>query len=118
MQKPPMSIDTEFPDFDNRAEFDAMGILLGAEFVDSSWHNDTCPSYYGATDETRDSGIQVFIDYRAPEFREFCDHEKPEIRFYIVAQSDCVTIKDESFSDICRAAEFARELLKSMKQES
>lgn len=113
-----MTITTEFPDFDNGAEFAAMGILLGAEFKDDSYGNDTCPKYYGAADETGDSGIMVFVDYKDPNSRELPDTEDLENRFYVLAQLDGVDVRDNVFSDITRAAQFARDILAQMKAES
>ena len=56
-----MSYQIEFPDFDAAGEADA---LIAAGFKDTSWHNDTCPSF------TRD-GLWIFVDYVDPARREF-----------------------------------------------
>lgn len=52
---------TEFPDY----PADGMPVLP-AGFVDCSWHNDTCPSFFNET-----LGLYVFIDYPDREMREF-----------------------------------------------
>ncbi|MCA1404675.1 hypothetical protein I6F26_10260 [Ensifer sp. IC3342] len=54
-------LQNEFPDFDP-----ATLPAIPAGFVDSSWHNDVCPSFL---DEQR--RLQVFIDYADPGEREF-----------------------------------------------
>lgn len=54
---------TEFPDFP-AADMPA----VPAELMDTSWHNDACPSF------TSDAmGLQLFVDYADKELREFQD---------------------------------------------
>src|SRR5687768_13043239 len=51
---------TEFPDY----PIDAMPPIPEG-FVDTSWHNDTCPSFTNA-----ELGLVLFIDYPTEEWRE------------------------------------------------
>ena len=59
-----MTFADEFPDFP-AADFPA---AIPDGFVDSSWHNDACPSL--ASDELN---LQIFIDYTDLQKREFPD---------------------------------------------
>jgi hypothetical protein len=60
-----MTFASEFPDFD-RIECAAM--LIAAGWQDRSWHNEPCPSFVAG-------GAVMFVDYAAPEFREFPESE-------------------------------------------
>lgn len=65
---------TEFPDFDATTMPD-----IPEGWADTSWHNDTCPSFRTFT------GFQVFVDYSDPTQRELPDrprftvHADPEV---------------------------------------
>jgi hypothetical protein len=72
------SFRAEFPDFPAEA-FPA----LPPTFVDTSWHNDACPSM------TSDAvGISVFVDYPDPDQREFPDTK----RFTVTSQEAGVEV--------------------------
>lgn len=59
-----MSIQREFPSYDDMKGFaDLLAKLPG--FVDSSWHNDTCPSMHHEGTNTR-----IWVEYADPEKRE------------------------------------------------
>lgn len=59
-----MSINKEFPDYDDKEGFaDLLDKLPG--YIDSSWHNDTCPSMQHEQTLTR-----IWVDYADPEKRE------------------------------------------------
>ena len=60
----------EFPDYDNCVLFESVrDELAPLGLVDSSWHNDSCPSLVAqVSDETY---LQVHIDYKARELREY-----------------------------------------------
>jgi len=68
-----MSWQTEFPDF---PAADLPAIPPG--FEDTSWHNDTCPSF--TSDE---AGLTIWVDYLAPASREY---EGAYPRFGVTAQ--------------------------------
>ena len=56
---------TEFPDYG------LMDIEPPAGFADSSWHNDTCPSFAAAATTT--GQLKLWIDYASPERREITE---------------------------------------------
>ena len=56
------TFQTEFPDYP-AADMPALPAL--GNFVDTSWHNDICPSI--TSDEL---GLQIWIDYPDPAQRE------------------------------------------------
>jgi len=59
-----MSIQREFPSYDDMNGFnDLLAKLPG--FVDSSWHNDTCPSI-----EHEQSQTKIWVEYADPDNRE------------------------------------------------
>lgn len=59
-----MSIQREFPSYDDMKGFaDLLDKLPG--FVDSSWHNDTCPSMEHEQSQTR-----IWVEYADPDNRE------------------------------------------------
>ncbi len=51
---------TEFPDFDYE-------LTLPSDWIDSSWHNDICPSFEA---EFEDMRYRIFCDYADPARRE------------------------------------------------
>ena len=53
----------EFPDYD-----DTLPMIDG--FVDSSWHNDVCPSICEKDNTDEDTCLYIFIDYKNPSLRE------------------------------------------------
>jgi hypothetical protein len=59
-----MSYLDEFPAFD-----DTLPTLAG--FVDSSWHNDACPSI--TKDLGNENFLQIFIDWKNKEMSDFSD---------------------------------------------
>ena len=73
---------SEFPDYP-LADLPAMP----EGFADSSWHNDTCPSYL---DEA--SGLQVFMDYADVNKREY----DGGLRFSVIRtdDSDAIFVSD------------------------
>lgn len=74
-----MSIEKEFPDFPV-ADLPA----IPAGFVDSSWHNDSCPSF---TDEAR--RLMVYVDYADKEKRE--EPSAPRFSLRRLDAEGCVT---------------------------
>ena len=63
-------------------------------FADSSWHNDTCPSYI---DEDR--GLRIFIDYADKAQREY-EHGK---RFLLARETEkelVTIINSDDWNDI------------------
>ena len=95
----------EFPDYP-LADMPA----VPAGFEDTSWHNDTCPSF--RDDEL---GVVIFVDYADPEKREL--HGK---RFLIARQPDPADtlqeiISTDDWAEILtaikiRANEYCREI--------
>lgn len=75
-----MTFQTEFPDMP-AADMPA----IPAGFEDTSWHNDTCPSYSNAH-------YQIFIDYVDPAEREMSCNP----RFIIVPMQHGVEITADS----------------------
>ncbi len=61
-----MNYKTQFPDFD-----DQMPEFVG--FVDTSWHNDVCPSFQ--LDLGDGQGLRVWVDY-ADKTRRECPESK------------------------------------------
>lgn len=62
-----MTYQTEFPDFPP-ADMPALPDGLG--FVDTSWHNDACPSF--TSDEV---GLTIWVDFLDPAKSEFQDNQ-------------------------------------------
>lgn len=84
-----MTFQIEFPDYP-LADMPTMP----AGFVDTSWHNDTCPSFHNAA-----LRLTIWIDYVDVEKREFPENEG---RFSIVrTDEDGATIEgvDEPTDD-------------------
>ena len=54
---------TEFPDY-------ILDIAIPADWVDVSWHNDSCPSWLTP------NGFKVMADYAAPVHRECSDYPR------------------------------------------
>lgn len=57
---------TEFPDFP--ADSSAIATLMARGFVDTSWHNNACPSFEAM-------GLRVWIDFPHPEARDIVNAE-------------------------------------------
>jgi hypothetical protein len=53
----------EFPDYEL-----ATLPAIPADWAESSWHNDACPSFMA-----RDDKLHIFVDYAYPEAREWPD---------------------------------------------
>lgn len=70
-----MNFKTEFPDFP-----DADMPPMPPGFTDSSWHNNSCPSYWSNA-----KGLTIFIDYVDVEKREI---QQPGPRFSVI-DSEC-----------------------------
>lgn len=64
-----MSYQTIFPDFDDAASCER---LLALGFADTSWGNDTCPSF------ERD-GVAIYVDYANASLSEW--QERDDTRF-------------------------------------
>lgn len=70
----------EFPDFDL-----ATLPAIPASWVDTSWHNDACPSFCASGDGSGESDeIRIFIDYEDPEIRECPDASRFAAALYRV----------------------------------
>ena len=61
-----MTYQIEFPNFDASAMPE-----IPADFVDCSWHNDVCPSFYN--EKLR---MTLYVDYADKLLREFTDSER------------------------------------------
>ena len=85
----------EHPDF-GELEFP---IPIG--FIDSSWHNDNCPSWY---DEQ--SHLKLWIDYADPDMRD-----SPGPRFALQQYNS-----DNEFVDEILASDDYEEILKAVAQ--
>lgn len=112
------AITTEFPEFDNRAEFDAMAILLGDAFKDRSWHNESCPSLGADIGDSSEFCVSVFVDYANPAMREaVVDDGEFATRFYVVVmwQGECAEQYCREFSDMVQAALWAKLCLAAEK---
>lgn len=70
------TITTEFPDFDTSTL-----PAIPAGFEDSSWHNDSCPSWHH-----EGLGLSIYIDYVDPSQRE-CQHPEGP-RFSLLMRPD------------------------------
>ena len=55
-----MTYRTEFPDYPPESM-----PAIPAGWIDTSWHNDTCPSF-----QVGENGPQVYVDYLNPARRE------------------------------------------------
>lgn len=79
-----MTFHIEFPDFpaDEMPE-------VPASFDDVSWHNDACPSFVSDA-----LGLQIFIDYKDPNQREFPETE----RFSVQSQDHGVEVSGPSLA--------------------
>ena len=75
-----MSYQKEFPEF---PVADMPAMPAHGEFVDTSWHNDACPSI--ASDAL---GLHVWIDFADKSVREFEDGT----RFIVARQDDGIVI--------------------------
>lgn len=60
-----MTYQTEFPDF---PAADMPALPDGCGFVDTSWHNDACPSF--TSDEI---GLTIWVDFLDPALCEYQD---------------------------------------------
>jgi hypothetical protein len=80
-----MTYQTEFPDF---AEADMPAIPAG--FFDTSWHNDTCPSF--TSDQL---GLTITVDYADPSKREY---EGKYARFSVSPQDHGVECSGDSLT--------------------
>ena len=75
-----MSYQKEFPEF---PVADMPAMPAHGDFVDTSWHNDACPSI--ASDAL---GLRVWIDFADKSVREFEDGT----RFIVARQDDGIVI--------------------------
>ena len=82
----------QFPDYGDM-EPEILNFLIEHGFWDSSWHNDTCPSW-----THDDSGLRVFIDYKEQEQSECWQNQptSPYCRFFVY-QADM----DMEYNDDC-----------------
>lgn len=81
-----MPYQTEFPDFPSSD----IPSDIPSDFVDSSWHYDTCPSF---TSDAR--GLVLWVDRAAPDMREV----EGIARFGIATVDDYCTGRDVFESD-------------------
>lgn len=59
-------------DYDNHAAFVKIhNTLEPFGFVDTTWHNDECPSVRIVDDVTGDASVTLWVDYAAVELRAF-----------------------------------------------
>jgi hypothetical protein len=90
-----MTFRTEFPTFD-AASLPA----IPADFVDTSWHNDACPSF---TNEALN--LRVWVDFADPADREFDDAR----RFGLCWNDDNYElVLTDDWSEILRAIDARR----------
>lgn len=91
----------EFPDFDDMP-------ALPACLVDSSWHNDTCPSFLVAG-EALGSHVILFVDYLDKAQREFPDTERFSMRYLGDNPDNCVEIyAGDDWAEVLRIVEIER----------
>jgi hypothetical protein len=81
-----MTYKTEFSSYDDE-------LTLPAGWVDTSWHNDTCPSFEKIVGDTT---IRLWCDFKDPDLREVggnprftvCKHFPDEDIFECLGQSE------------------------------
>lgn len=73
---------TEFPDFDPAT----MPIIPA--WLDTSWHNDTCPSFQSET-------VRIFIDYADPQQREIAESVRYSVHANDNAMADVLFYADD-----------------------
>ncbi len=78
-----MSYQSVFPDFDDAASCER---LLALGFADTSWGNDTCPSF------ERD-GIAIYVDYADASLSEWT--ERDDTRFSVISDANEQSIFDD-----------------------
>lgn len=61
-----MTYQIEFPDFDASTMPE-----IPADFIDQSWHNDVCPSFYNEK-----LSMTLYVDYADKQLREFTNSER------------------------------------------
>jgi hypothetical protein len=61
---------TEFPTFDP-----ATMPAIPATWLDTSWHNDTCPSF-------QCGALRIFVDYAEPEHREIAETPRYSVHLW------------------------------------
>lgn len=83
-----MTYSVEFPDFAD------MPTDIPAGLVDSSWHNDACPSFTIWQDES-DSRLVLWIDHANPSEREVSTAP----RFCIALMNDSATVTLAAFDE-------------------
>lgn len=85
-----MSIQREFPSYDDMKGFaDLLAKLPG--FVDSSWHNDTCPSL-----EHEQSQTKIWVECADPDNRENAGPRFSIEQGELLGEADCVFSTDDS----------------------
>jgi len=85
-----MSIQREFPSYDDIQGFnDLLAKLPG--FVDSSWHNDTCPSMEHEQSQTR-----IWVEYADPDNRENAGPRFSIEQGELLGEADCVFSTDDA----------------------
>lgn len=94
-----MSYKTEFTDY---PESDMPEIPAG--FVDSSWRNDACPSFYDAA-----RGLVLSVDYADPDKREH-----PETPRFLLSKADSEGLATDDFCASDSWEEIAREIAESL----
>lgn len=83
----------EFPDYDDV-------LIIPDKFIDSSWHNDICPSVYYRWINRTDTCVEcrIFQDYRNPELRERYDGKR--YLFQITVNDITIILKESDDWDI------------------
>jgi hypothetical protein len=85
-----MSYITCFPDYDRHDDADT---LLAAGWSDASWRNDACPSFQAG-------GVRLFLDYAAPDKREFTDCEDVASLHFLNHRGEFTDIPPQGFPSL------------------
>ena len=83
-----MTLEREFPDFDDDATFEQiLDTVKDYGFEDISWHNDTMPCI-GKKFEN-DFSLVIWVDYKDPNKSQFVDQRKNEsMRRFMFGETD------------------------------
>ena len=91
------------PDYDNAATFNkVLHALQPFGFVDSSWHNDSCPSVaLYIDDDTGEELVKVYVDWADPAKRE----NGPEMdQFHVYTDHDTTVYCGDDVESAINAA--------------
>ena len=86
----------EFPDYDVTTL-----PVIPEGFVDSSWHNDACPSF-------TKGNLQLFVDYADPAMRETEYGGKDSPRFVLIQEDAEPLVVTDNWSEVLAAIEAAQ----------